>query len=163
MNLDDADAIREFAGTILDQEGRLSDVDWQMIRDCQILTGDARSEELAVADLAAVRARVRAAIEARRLEANLDGQLHVKGGCCGPSSILGGRCRACGSRLHRQPIYSGIWDCCERCEDDAGNWLPRGTFRCRGLDDRERDVGQAGDEVVGLVGEVTDDVVGERS
>ena len=147
MSLENLDAIAEFAGTILCQEGVLSAEDWQVARDCRILTGDAPAEG---EDLERVRARVRAAIQTRRLEANLDGSLHVKGECCGPSSILGGRCPACGGRRHAQPIYGAIWYCCERCEDDADCWRPRGTFQCRGfLTEKVIDVGFVGDEVIG--------------
>lgn len=62
-------------------------------------------------------------------EADMDGELHVEGECCGDGDIMGRECRKCGARRHQQPVYGGIADLCERCPEDADHWYPRGTYR----------------------------------
>jgi hypothetical protein len=52
---------------------------------------------------------------------NLDGMLHFVGGVvcgCRVSGIMGKACRKCGALVHQQPIYGGIAEACERCDDD---------------------------------------------
>lgn len=78
-------------------------------------------------------------------EANMDGELHVEGECCGEGSILGRTCTKCGGRLHRQPVYGGVAELCERCPEDAAQWHARGTYR---TDDMAGTEGKAGSFVI---------------
>ncbi len=52
---------------------------------------------------------------------NIDGMLHVAGGevcgCSLTSGIIGKACHKCGSLVHQQPIYGGIADACEWCDE----------------------------------------------
>lgn len=68
-------------------------------------------------------------------EANMDGELHVEGDCCGDDTILGRACPRCGARQHRQPVYSAIAELCERCPADQHQWRPRGTYRTDSMHD----------------------------
>lgn len=52
----------------------------------------------------------------------MDGEYHVEGDCCRPGDGLGRTCRVCGSRVHTQPVYAGIFEVCERCNDH--DWQP---------------------------------------
>lgn len=138
--------VARFANTILAQEANLSEEDWRVVRDCEVLLGEASSTD----DLAVVHARVRAAFAARHAEADLDGALHAAGVCCGEGSVLGRACRreGCGGRIHVQPFHRGQLRVCERCEADRGYWHPRGSY----LTDRM--VGGFGVEGSGIFGEV---------
>ena len=74
-------------------------------------------------------------------EAVMDGELHVEGECCDEDSILGRACPRCGARQHRQPVYGGIADLCERCPADQHQWSPRGSHL---TDDMHDGAGVAG-------------------
>jgi hypothetical protein len=57
-------------------------------------------------------------------EADMDGIIHFAGRCCQNDEQ---ECRRCGLSLHRQAIYNGFMELCERC--DREDFKPAGTHK----------------------------------